>query len=103
VIPMVHKLGALLWGVPKYITKLTINLSLPLTSITCSVLLPIWAILLPMPTLLLLQTAVVNFESLTTILSWGAHIPLPITLTKVLKTTIQLHDSSVRWRRKSTF
>jgi hypothetical protein len=24
-------------------------------------------------------------------------------LTKVLKTTIQLHDSSVRWRCKSTF
>jgi hypothetical protein len=76
---MVHKLGALLCGVPKYIAKLTLNMSLPLTNITCSTLLRIWAILLPMPTLLLLETAVVTSNRLSTILSWGAHIPPPIT------------------------
>jgi hypothetical protein len=66
---MVHKLGALLCGVPKYITKLTLNLSLPLTIITYSALLPIWAIMLPMPTLLLLETTIVTSKRLSSILS----------------------------------
>ena len=80
VITMAHKMRALLCGVPKYIAKLTLNMSLPLTSITCFAMLPIWAILLPMPTLLLLKTVIVTFESLGTILSrGGAHIPPPIT------------------------
>jgi hypothetical protein len=75
---MLHKLGALLCGVPKYIAKLALNLSLPLTSITGSALLPIWTILLPMPTLLLLEAAVVTSDRQSTILSWRAHIPPPI-------------------------
>jgi len=41
VITKVHKLGALLCGVPKCITKLTLNMSLQLISITCSTPLPI--------------------------------------------------------------
>jgi hypothetical protein len=78
---MLHKLGALLCRVPKYIAKLALNLSLPLTSITGSALLPIWTILLPMPTLLLLEAAAVTSNSRSTILSWRAHIPPPIAST----------------------
>jgi hypothetical protein len=75
---MFHKLGALLCGVPKYIAKLALNLSLPLTSITGSALLPIWMILLPMPTLLLLEAAAVTSNRRSTILRWRVHIPQPI-------------------------
>ena len=78
---MLHKLGALLCGVPKYIAKLALNLSLPLTSIIGSALLPIWMILLPSPTLLLLEAAVVTSDIWSTILSWRAHIPPPIAST----------------------
>jgi len=78
---MLHKLGALICGVPKYIAKLALNLSLPLTSITGPALLPIWTILLPMPTLLLLEAAAVTSDRRSTILSWIAYIPPPIAST----------------------
>jgi len=82
---MVHKLRALLCGVPKHVAELTIQLTPPLSSVG-SVLLLVRTVFLQVSTVLLLVMPVIaSSEIVATILGrGGAHVTPAITSSSTL-------------------